>query len=57
MFETFLACSIGSQLHFDTAIDCITLRFSNMASSDDGNGSTKGGDVVYLPVDPEAIRL
>lgn len=50
--EAFRAGSIRSQFYADTAIDGITLRFSEGAESDDGDGFTTGEDVVDPPASP-----
>lgn len=55
--EASLAGSIGSPFHADAGNDGITLRFSEGAALDDGDGSTKSEDVVDPPVDTEIITL
>lgn len=55
--EVFRAGSVDSLFHVDNAIDSITLRYPEGALSDDGDGSTKGEEVVDPPAKPEAIEL
>lgn len=55
--EVFGAGSIGSQLHVNTAIDDITLRFQKGAASDDCLGFSKVEEVVDPSAHLEIIEL
>lgn len=57
MAKAFRAGSVSSQFHADVAIDCIIILFSGGAASDDRDSSTKGGDAIDSPVNPEVIHL
>lgn len=46
--KAFYDYSIGAQPHADAAIDGITLRSLEVATSDGGGGSSKGEDVAEL---------
>lgn len=54
---TFRSDSIGSQSDAHTAVDGITICFSEGATSDNGDGSSNGRNLVDLLVDPEIIEL
>lgn len=49
--EAFRISSVVSQFHADATIDDVTPRFLKGPSSDDGDGSTIGEDVVVPPAD------
>lgn len=53
--ERFRAGPVVSQFHANVAIDGITSRFLEGAVSDNGDGSTKCGDVIDPPVDPISL--
>lgn len=55
--EAFRAVSISSHFDVDTNIDGFIVRLSEGTASDDGDGSTKGRNVVDPPADPAVIEL
>lgn len=55
--EAFRARSFSSQFHANSAIDSVTLRFSDGAASEDGDGSAKSEDVVDPSADRRIIEL
>lgn len=55
--QTVRTGSIGSQLYAVAAIDCVTIRFSQGTSSEDGGGSTRGEDVTAPTVETDVIEL
>lgn len=55
--EAFCADFVGSHFHADTDIFGMTLRFSEGADLDGGDGSKKRKEVVDPPVDTEFIEF
>lgn len=55
--ETFPIVSIDYQIHIDTAVNSITLRFLEFAGSDDVEGSIKGEDNFNRLTDSQLIKL
>lgn len=55
--ETFRAVYTGPQFYADTAVNGTTLRFSEGAVSDGGDGLTKSEHVFDSPADLEVIDL
>lgn len=53
----FRADSFGSQWHANVTMNGITLRVSEVAASDDVDGSAKVEDIVHPLADPEVVEL